>query len=80
MTRRFRSSTAAAILAAAGPTLSVVEAGAVLGMSRSFSYEAARAGRFPVAVLKLGRQRRVSTAALRRLLDLPVETTEVAAS
>lgn len=52
------------------PTLSVIEAGAALGLGRSASYELAAAGAFPVAVIRCGRQYRVPTAALRRALQL----------
>ena len=50
------------------PTVSVEEAGRVLGLGRSKSYEAARSGEIPV--LRFGRTLRVPTAALRQMLGL----------
>ena len=50
------------------PTVSVEEAGRVLGLGRSKSYEAARTGEIPV--LRFGRTLRVPTAALRQMLGL----------
>ena len=49
-------------------TCGVEEAGRVLGIGRSLSYELAKAGRFPVRVLRLGRLYRVPVAELNRLL------------
>jgi Helix-turn-helix domain len=48
-------------------TLSIPEAGRVLGLGRSAAYDAARRGRLPV--LWFGRVGRVPTAALRRMLE-----------
>ena len=56
------------VLDSAGPTISVPETAALLGVSRSFAYEMARDGRLPV--VKLGPRRvRVVTAALAKMLD-----------
>jgi excisionase family DNA binding protein len=54
------------------PTVSVEEAGAWLGLSRSAAYEAARRGELPV--LRFGRSRRVPTAKLRAMLGLDAES------
>lgn len=48
----------------------LITAGSVLGLGRSASYEQARAGTFPVAVLRLGCRYRVITEDLRQLLGL----------
>ena len=48
------------------PTISVAEAGALFGMSRSAAYRAAAAGHLPT--IRLGRRLYVPTAPLRRLL------------
>ena len=48
-------------------TLTVPEAGKVLGIGRSAAYEAARTGQLPV--IKIGRRRLVPRVALERLLD-----------
>jgi excisionase family DNA binding protein len=51
-----------------GPkTMSVPEAGRVLGVGRNAAYEAARRGEIPT--IKIGRLRRVPVAALERMLD-----------
>jgi hypothetical protein len=50
-------------------TTSIEAAGARLGISRSLSYQLARQGQFPVAVIRAGRRLLVSTAALDRLLS-----------
>ena len=47
-------------------TLTVQEAGEVVGVSRATAYEAVAAGQWPVIVV--GRRKRVLTAGLRRLL------------
>ena len=47
-------------------TLSICEAGKVLGIGRSAAYEAARKGELPV--LKIGRRLLVPVVALERLL------------
>ncbi|KGH48252.1 hypothetical protein IN07_03355 [Modestobacter caceresii] len=48
----------------------LVTAGSALGMGRTASYELARRGEFPVAVLKVGHRYRVVTAHLRELLGV----------
>ncbi len=48
-------------------TLSIYEAGKVLGIGRSAAYEAARKGELPV--LKIGRRLLVPIVALERLLE-----------
>ena len=53
------------------PTMSVVEAGALLGLGRASAYEAARSGRIPTIDLG-GRRRRVPTAAMYELLHLTI--------
>ncbi|HEY1621754.1 MAG TPA: helix-turn-helix domain-containing protein [Streptosporangiaceae bacterium] len=50
------------------PTLTVPEAGILLGLSRPSAYEAARRGDIPV--LKLGRRLVVPTASLLRILGI----------
>ena len=49
-------------------TLTVEEAAARLGISRTLAYELARTGRLPVPVLRLGRRVLVSKLALERVL------------
>ncbi len=49
-------------------TLSVPEAGRLLGVSRGTAYQLARENRFPVSVLRIGKQLRVPRAPLLRLL------------
>lgn len=49
----------------------VPEAGAMLGLSRNASYEAAKRGDFPT--IKLGKLIRVPKAAFHRLLDLKTD-------
>ena len=49
----------------------VPEAGALLGLSKNASYEAAKRGDFPT--IKLGKLIRVPKAAFHRLFDLPVK-------
>lgn len=51
-------------------TVDVPTAGTAYGMSRNTAYELARAGRFPVDVLRVGARLRVRTAAI--LADLGV--------
>ena len=53
------------------PTMSVVEAGALLGLGRASAYEAARTGRIPTLHLG-GNRRRVPTAAMYELLHLAI--------
>jgi excisionase family DNA binding protein len=48
-------------------TVSVEEAGRILGCSRNSAYEAARRGELPT--IRLGRKIRVPKAALQRLLE-----------
>jgi excisionase family DNA binding protein len=55
------------------PTMSVPEAGELLGLSRGSSYQAARAGQLPI--IRCGKKLRVPTAALRRLLALDIDNT-----
>jgi excisionase family DNA binding protein len=50
------------------PTLSVEEAGALLGISRGAAYEGVRAGEIPS--IRIGRRIVVPTAAVRRMLQL----------
>ena len=50
------------------PTLSIEEAGYLLGLSRASAYEAARRGEIP-GVLRFGRRIVVSRRALERMLD-----------
>jgi excisionase family DNA binding protein len=49
----------------------VPEAGALLGLSRNASYEAAKRGDFPT--IKLGKLIRVPKAAFHRFLDTPTK-------
>lgn len=49
-------------------TLSVPEAGAILGLGKNASYAAARRGELPT--LRFGRKVRVPRAALERMLDI----------
>lgn len=53
------------------PTLSVPEAGRLLGIGSTTARRLDREGLFPVQVLKLGHARRVPTAALLELLGVP---------
>lgn len=57
-------------LRGAGPTCSLAEAIKALGISRGHGYALARAGEFPVKVLRLGSTYRVVTADLLRVLGL----------
>lgn len=50
-------------------TVSLPEAGRILGIGTSKSYDLARRGEFPVRVLMLGRQRRISISQLEAYLD-----------
>ena len=52
------------------PTLDLVTAGKILGISRGTAYSLAQRGKFPVKVLKLGNQYRVVTADLLRVLSV----------
>ncbi len=51
------------------PTISVVEAGEILGLCRNKAYAAARKGQIPV--IRFGRKMRVSTLALVEMLKNP---------
>lgn len=52
------------------PTVSIAEASAAFGFSRSFGYELAKRGEFPAKVLPVqGRIYRVSTASILAALD-----------
>lgn len=50
-------------------TTDVVSAGAALGLGRNGTYDAIKAGTFPVRVLKIGHRFRVVTAELLDLLE-----------
>jgi len=56
------------------PTLSIAEAGALLGIGRSGAYRAAKNGELPT--FKLGKSLRVPTAKLFTMLGLPLPTAE----
>ena len=58
---------------ALGVTTDVVTAGQILGLSRNSAYRLARAGTFPVPVLRVGAQYRVPVAALLTALGLDAE-------
>ena len=51
-------------------TVDIETAGAVLGIGRSKSYELAKAGEFPVRVLRIGRRYLVPTNLLLKLLGV----------
>lgn len=53
------------------PTVTVEEAGTLLGISRGSAYEAARSGDLPT--IRIGRRLMVPTAALRKMLALDTE-------
>lgn len=53
-----------------GASTDLVTAGSVLGIGRTTAHALARAGDFPVPVLRVGRRYRVPVAPLLRLLDL----------
>lgn len=53
------------------PTLTIVEAGGILGLCKSSAYDAVHRGELPV--IKIGRRLLVPTAALRRMLALDDE-------
>lgn len=61
---------AAALLASAGPTVSVPETAAVLEISKGTAYSLIARGEFPVRTLRLGRSIRVPTADLARLVGV----------
>lgn len=52
------------------PTVDVVTAGRLLGIGRTTAYQLARAGRFPVPVLRIGGGYRVPTGPLLALLGI----------
>jgi excisionase family DNA binding protein len=54
------------------PTMSVEETAKALSLGRSTAYEGVRSGQIPS--IRVGRRIRVPTAAVRRLLQLEVET------
>ena len=56
---------------ALGVSTDLVTAGAVLGIGRTTAHALARAGRFPVPVLRVGRRYRVPVAPILQLLGLP---------
>ena len=58
---------------ALGVTTDVVTAGRILGLSRNSAYRLARAGTFPVPVLRAGAQYRVPVAGLLTALHLDAE-------
>ena len=58
---------------ALGVTTDVVTAGRILGLSRNTAYRLARAGTFPVPVLRAGAQYRVPVAGLLTALHLNAE-------
>jgi excisionase family DNA binding protein len=51
-------------------TVSVQEAAALLGISRTTAYRLAACGEFPVPVIKVGRKLRIPTALLANILGL----------
>lgn len=53
------------------PTLSIPMAGAIFGLSRAASYQAARRGEIPT--IRLGKRLLVPTAKLRAMLGLDAE-------
>ncbi|MER7278012.1 DNA-binding protein [Dactylosporangium sp. NPDC000244] len=55
-------------------TVDIETAGAVLGIGRSKSYELAKAGDFPVRVLRIGRRYLVPTNLLLKLLGVDQDT------
>jgi hypothetical protein len=53
-----------------GATVDVETAGAILGIGRSKSYELAKAGEFPVRIIRIGRRYLVPTPAILNLLGI----------
>jgi hypothetical protein len=53
-----------------GMTTDVETAGSILGIGRSKAYEMAKAGQFPVRLVRIGRRYVVPVVALLRLLDV----------
>ena len=64
---------------ALGVRTNVETAGSVFGLSRTQAYQAVRAGRFPVPVLRIGRRIVVPTAPIRRLLEIDIDAAGPAA-
>jgi len=60
---------------ALGATTDLVTAASILGMGRTKAHELARAGDFPVPVIRHGRSYRVPVAPLLRLLGVESGTT-----
>jgi hypothetical protein len=59
-----------------GAATDLVTAAAILGIGRTTAHTLARAGRFPVPVIRVGRRYRVPVAPILRLLTLdPAEAT-----
>ncbi|MET7809723.1 helix-turn-helix domain-containing protein [Streptomyces sp. NPDC005395] len=58
-------------LLALPPTVDVETAGRAFGVGRTVAYQLVRAGTFPCKVIKTGRQYRVVTADLQRVLQVP---------
>lgn len=56
-----------------GATVDVETAGAILGIGRSKSYKLAKAGEFPVRILRIGRRYLVPTPPILELLGLAVD-------
>jgi hypothetical protein len=65
-----RKTWTAADLNTLGVTVDIVTAGEILGIGRTKAYSLARAGQFPVPVLRIAGRYRVPTAGLVRLLHL----------
>jgi hypothetical protein len=61
---------------ALGVKTDVETAGAIFGMSRTHSYEAAKAGRFPVPVVPVGNRLLVPVAPILRLLEIGADATQ----
>jgi hypothetical protein len=53
-----------------GATIDVETAGAILGIGRSKSYELAKAGEFPVRIVRIGRRYLVPTTGILALLNI----------
>lgn len=53
-----------------GATVGIETAGAILGIGRSKSYELAKAGQFPVRVLRIGRRYLVPTPSIHEYLGI----------
>lgn len=60
---------AAQIVDLSARTVSIPEAGKILGIGTSKAYALAKSGDFPIRVLKLGKQLRVSISQLDAYLD-----------